>query len=78
MKAIELNGNHIGKTITMKKGADTITAVMRGVEHIAETLIDGRLYDAVPDVVTGRRETTITFLNFGVVQVDPDTEVVVN
>ncbi|GAA5229247.1 hypothetical protein [Arthrobacter cryoconiti] len=60
MKATELNGNHIGKTITVKTKNTEATGVLQGFAHDTDTINDSSF--GRESWALGKTSTTITLL----------------
>ena len=70
MKAQELNGTHLGKTVTAKIGHATITDVLTGVDHKADLISDGIFSAEYSSWSIGRPRITLEFKRAGTVTAD--------
>lgn len=75
MKAIELNGSHVGKVVRFKLDGSLVEDVLAGISHQADIINDSDVFQEHPTYVTGRRSTRITLLYFGSPQVPFDLKV---
>jgi hypothetical protein len=77
MKATELNGEHLGRTLTANIGRASVTDVLIGIDSSADVIQMGFL-SATPDYVIGRRTITLSFANVGEVKANEATEITIH
>lgn len=56
----ELSGQHIGKTVTIRRDDADITGVLAGIGHTADLITDQAICEPVPRVIAGNITYRIT------------------
>ena len=77
MKATELTGDHIGKTITATIGRASVTDVLVGIASSAD-LIQMGFFAAEPEYAIGRRTIILQFASVGEVKARESTEITIH
>jgi hypothetical protein len=77
MKAQELNGTHLGATLTANIDHASITDVLTGVSHEADLIMEFPLTGNRPTYSLGRQTVRLKFLTAGEVKADERAEVTI-
>lgn len=81
MKATELNGTHLGRTMTVKIGRASVTDVLTGVRHSADLISMGlplMSANGREETAVGRKHITLELQAAGDVRADIDSEVTIH
>lgn len=60
IRADELSGKHMGKTVTIYHDDAAITGILAGITHTADLITNRALCQPVPSITAGRIEYAIT------------------
>lgn len=77
MKAADLNGTHLGRTITVTTPEGEVTGMLAGVEHAADLIDDSNIMDVTPRYALGQPRVVITIAGWGGRTFSPRAEVTV-
>ncbi len=75
MKAVELNGLDLGKTLAVAGQQIAAAGVLAGVHHEADLVSERQVGDVQETYSIGRTHVALTFSNGSVVRVEPGAEV---